>query len=92
MVVDRIENSNYIIQNNLISASGCSKLTIPVDQPYYADNNMMIYCYNRYKDYVYHGDNGEFMKLVNERSNNMKEGTWYLHPIAYTIYLTPDMK
>ena len=85
MVLDRIENSKFILQNTLIEHG--TKVKIPQDRPFYADYDMMTDCYDCYNDYVYYGDKGEFMTLANEQIKNMKKETWYLLPQAYSIIL-----
>ena len=86
MVLDRIENSEFILQNTLIDHSG-SQIRIPLTREYYASYEMMEDCYNCYNDYVYYGDNNEFLALVNEQFN-MDTEKWYLLPQAYSITLT----
>ena len=86
MVLDRIENSEFILQNTLIAHSG-SQIRIPVSREYYAVYEMMEDCYNRYNNFVFYGDNNEFLELVNENFN-MKTEKWYLLPQAFSITLT----
>ena len=86
MVLDRIENSEFILQNTLIAHSG-SQIRIPVSREFYADEEMMKDCYNSYQDFVYFGDNNEILELVNEEFN-METEKWYLLPQAYSITLT----
>ena len=87
MILDRIENSNYILQNTLIGHS-TSQLRIPLKRQYYADYDMMEDCFNCYNDYVYYGPNNEFCELANEEIKNMKPEEWHLLPQAYSITLT----
>ena len=88
MVVDRIENSEFILQNNLIDHSG-TQIRIPLSREFYVSYGMMEDCFNCFEDLVYFGPNNEFLSLVNEEFNNMKEDRWYLLPQAYSITLTP---
>ena len=91
MVVDRIENNEYIVQNTLIRHSG-SQIRIPLNQPYYAESDVIEDCLNCYNDFVYYGKNNEFLTLANEKFNNMKEERWHLLPQAYSITLTPPQE
>ena len=88
MVLDRVENSEFILQNTLIDHSGC-QIRIPCSREFYASYEMMEDCLNQYNDSVYYIDNNEFIALVNEQFNNMKVERWYLIPLAYSITLTP---
>ena len=88
MVMDRIENNEYILQNTLTDHSS-SLIRIPQDRKYYADTAMMEDCLNCYNDYVYYGDNNEVLELVNEKINGMDVARWYLLPQAYSISVTP---
>ena len=72
MVLERIENSNYILQNTLIGHSD-PLLRIPLKRQYYASYEMMEDCLNCNNDYVYIGPNNEFCKLVNEHFNMKPE-------------------
>ena len=87
MVLDRIENDEYIIQNTLIPHSS-SQIRISLDRRYYATYEMMKDCYSCFNDFVYYGSNNEFQTLANERINNMDEQRWHLLPQAYEITLT----
>ena len=89
MVIDRIENSDFILQNTLIDHSG-SQIRIPISREFYAPYDMMCFCQNG-QDFVYHGPKNEFIPLVNENFNMEKE-RWYLQPVAYSITLTPRSK
>ena len=88
MVLDRVENSEFVLQNTLIDHSG-SQIRIPLSRDFYASEEMMKDCFNCYNDFVYYGDNNEFLTLANEQFNNMREERWYLLPQAYSITLTP---
>ena len=90
MVIDRIENSEYILQNTALDHSG-SQIRIPLDRPYYAKLEMMYDCYSSFNAYIYKGANNEFLKLANENLN-MKKKVWYLLPQAYSIKLTREAK
>ena len=87
MVLDRIENSEFILQNTLIDHSG-SQIRIPLSREFYASYEIMEDCFNCYSDYVYQGPNNEIIALMNEQFN-METEKWYLLPQAYSITLTP---
>ena len=86
MVLDRVENSEFILQNTLIDHSG-SQVRIPLSREFYASYEMIEDCYNTYNDYVNHGPNNEIIALINEQFN-METERWYLLPQAYSITLT----
>ena len=87
MVLDRIENDEYILQNNQFRIDG-SIIRISRREGYYASYDVIISRYDQNsRDYVYYGDNNEFMRLVNEKTNNMRIDRWYLLPQAYMIFL-----
>ena len=88
MVLDRVENSEFILQNTLINHSG-TQIRIPTSREFYASHEMMEDCYNCFNDFVYNGPNNEFLALVNENFNYMEKERWYLLPQAYSIILTP---
>ena len=90
MVLDRIENCEFVLQNSLIDHSG-SQIRIPLSRDFYASEEMMKDCFDCYNDFVYYGDNNEFLTLTNEQFNNMSEERWYLLPQAYSITLTPEV-
>ena len=91
MVLDRIENSEFVLQNTLTDHSG-SQIRIPLSRDFYASEEMMEACFNCYNDFVFYGDNNEFLTLANEQFNNMREENWYLLPQAYSITLTPTQE
>ena len=88
MILDRIENRQYILQNTLISHSG-TQLRIPLQRQYYASYDFIV----NYSS-VYSGPKGEFLTLVNESipQTKMVPERWYLLPQAYSIILTPTVK
>ena len=93
MLLDRVENYNYVLQNTLIHNSGSknfkNQLKIPLDRPYYGSPEMMVHYNNLNNRYVICDDTGMVVaKLVNENYNVMMSGTWYLLTQAYSITLS----
>jgi hypothetical protein len=87
MVLDRIENKEYVIMNNS-SVGGGPVLRIPKTRGYYVHEGMMMQAIKIGNEYKLEGPNGEGWTLVNELYRNMKPNTWYLLPNAYSITLT----
>ena len=92
MLLDRVENREYVLQNTLIEHEGTehgTQLRIPLDRPYYASDINMMYRLSS-SNYVYKGDNNEIINLVHEKVNSEKwhKGEWYLLPQAYSITLS----
>ena len=61
--------------------------------PYYASVEDMEYYFEKNNDYVFYGDNGEFLRVVNEEFNlavSMRPKIWHLLPNAYSIRITPS--
>jgi riboflavin synthase len=90
MILDRVENDEYILQNTLHKGEIEESQRIPL---------LRIDRQKRYYDGFFHlynnGDsitkpNGEFLLLTNEDCNSMNEGEWYLLPEAYSITLTSE--
>ena len=90
MVIDHVDESNdeFVIQNTLLNRGGPA-LRIPRQNRYYADYESMLRCYDEnYGDYVYKGENKEYMLLANEKCGTMDSDVWYLLPQAYSISLS----
>jgi hypothetical protein len=90
MILDRVENDEYILQNTLHSSEIASSQNLPLlriarQKRYYAFFDM----FNNPSG-VINRPNGEFLLLTNENSNSMMEEEWYLLPEAYSITLIPE--
>ncbi|CAG5112304.1 Oidioi.mRNA.OKI2018_I69.chr2.g6531.t1.cds [Oikopleura dioica] len=85
MILDRIENNEYIIQNNQPTAQHSIKLCIPMTKEYFVDKE----AYNRFFDpttnvsAINDKKTNVFAPLTNE--DLMEKDTWYLLPQAYSI-------
>jgi len=91
MVLDRIENDNFIIQNTQFLANTGAVLRIPVSNPFYVTHEMACRQYHLTGRYVY-STMSEFMELVNERIGNKEVKKWYLLPQAYSLTFVPSFK
>ena len=92
MVVDKIEQKQYVLQNTDFKNYDSDIIRIPISRKYYVDEEFIQKCSDYYKDepdpYIYRENNHE-RRLVHENHNKMKMGRWYLCPQAYSITLTP---
>ena len=90
MILDRVENDEYILQNTLYSSEVASSQNLPLlridrQKRYYGNFDK----FNNPSG-VINRPNGEFLLLTNENSNSMMEEEWYLLPEAYSITITPE--
>ena len=89
MVLDRVDDftDEYVIQNTSFQHGG-AVLRIPKTREYYASEDDMLQKDNGSGEFRFSGNNGEFMRLVNEDfGDTMKQNTWYLLPQAYSLTL-----
>merc|ERR1719468_221976 len=89
MILDRVENDEYIVQNTLHSSEIDSTQNRPLlridrQKRYYG-----IFDKLNNSSGIINRRNGEFLLLTNEDSS-MNEEEWYLQPEAYSITLTPE--
>ena len=95
MILDRVENDEYILQNTLHlkeieESQRLPLLRIKRKKHYYVYNQTIANRYDRNQgDYIYRGANNEFMFLTSEGKPTMKKEEWYIFPNAYSIKLTP---
>ncbi|CBY15881.1 unnamed protein product [Oikopleura dioica] len=88
MTLDRIENNEYVLQNNHFSVNHPPVIRIKQRFPHYAIPQFIDHL-------IYQtGNNIEFVGniqnvLISER-HNMNENEWYLLPHAYSITLVPE--
>jgi len=88
MTLDRIENNEYVLQNNHFSVDHPPVIRIKQRLPYYAVPHFIAHL-------IYQtGDNIEVVGniqnvLISER-HNMNSNEWYLLPHAYSITLVPE--
>jgi hypothetical protein len=91
MVLDRVDDftDEYVIQNTSFEHGG-AVIRIPKGREYYASEDVMLKCNPAPGEFKFYGQNGEFMWLVNEDfGNTMKQNTWYLLPLAFSLTLVP---
>jgi hypothetical protein len=90
MILERVENDEYILQNTLFSSELASSQRLPllrIDRhKHYYD---AMFDLNKNPSGVVNRPNGERLLLTNEYGNSMNEEEWYLLPEAYSITLTP---
>ena len=86
MVLDRIDNEEYVIHNTSFDEGG-PVLRIPITRAYYVNGDVMFKNSYGPDEFKFYGDKGVFMWLVNERFKNMQPNTWYLCPQAYSLTL-----
>jgi hypothetical protein len=89
MILDRVENDKYILQNTQHSSELAPSQNLPLlridrQNRYYGDFDMA-----NNSSGVVKGPNGKFWLLTNENHPTMNEEEWYLLPEAYSITLTP---
>ena len=89
MILDCVENDEYVLQNTLFSTELASTQNLPLlridrQKHYYGIFDM----FNNSSG-VINRQNGERLLLTNEYCNSMNEEEWYLLPEAYSITLTP---
>ena len=98
MILDRIENDEYVLQNTLHSTEIAATQNLPLlridrQRRYYAATATFYSCYDQNRrDFIYHGANNEFMLLTSAGHPSMNREEWYLVPQAYSITLTPLKK
>jgi hypothetical protein len=90
MILDRVENDEYVLQNTLFSSEFATSQNLPLlridrQKHYYGFFDM----FNNSSG-VINRPNGEFLLLTNEYCNSMNEEEWYLLPEVYSITLTPE--
>ena len=96
MILDRVENDEYILQNTLYSSDidssqRLSLLRIDRQKRYFVDNQEIGNYYDRnLRDFIYRGANNEFMLLTCAGLPSMNTDEFYLLPQAYSITLTPN--
>jgi hypothetical protein len=91
MILDRVENDKYILQNTQHSSELAPSQNLPLlridrQNRYYGDFDMM-----NNSNGVVNRPNGEFLLLTNENHPTLNEEEWYLLPEAYSITLTPKI-
>ena len=91
MILDRVENDEYVLQNTLHSSEIESSQNLPLlridrQKRYYGNFDMI-----NNSSGVVNGPNGEFWLMTNELHHTMNEEEWYLLPQAYSITLTPKI-
>jgi hypothetical protein len=95
MILDRVENDKYVLQNTLHSSELDSSQNLPLlridrQKRYFADYQSMLGHFDRNQgDFIYRGANNEFMLLTSAGEPTMNKEEWYLLPQAYSITLTP---
>ncbi|CAG5102079.1 Oidioi.mRNA.OKI2018_I69.chr1.g134.t1.cds [Oikopleura dioica] len=87
MTLDRIENDEYMLQNNDFKEHS-PVLRIPLKNPYYAAYEYFCDIYFKTQCNLYEDDEIK-LQIVNDEYGNMDENTWYLLPEAYTLELIP---
>jgi hypothetical protein len=90
MILDRVENDEYVLQNTLISTELAPSQNLPIlridrQKRYYGIFDM----FNNSSGVITR-PNGDRLLLTNEYCNSMNEEEWYLLPEAYSITLTPE--
>ena len=95
MILDRVENDEYIIQNTLFSPDLASSQNLPLlkisrKKRYYAARYVIINFNNNQGDYICNRPNNEFIPLTSDGEPTMNKEEWYLLPQAYSIILTPE--
>ena len=94
MILDRVENDEYILQNTLHSneidsSQRFSLLRIDRQKRYYVDNQQIMNYYDHnLNDFIYRGANNEFMLFTSAGLPSMNTDEFYLLPQAYSITLT----
>ena len=98
MILDRVENDEYILQNTLhssdiASSQNLSRLPISRKKRYFTTPERIetFYDYN-VGDYVFKTANNESIYLTSTGKLTMNRAEWYLLPQAYSITLTPRKK
>ena len=98
MILDRVENDQYVLQNTLHSAEieptqNLPLLRIERQKRYYAETGVFHSCYDQnQRDNIYQGANNEFMLLTTTGHSSMNTEEWYLLPQAYSITLITTYK
>ena len=96
MILDRVENDEYIIQNTLFSNEISSSQNDPLlkisrKKRYFTTPERLAIFYNHNEgDYVWKTPNNEFIYLTSTGEKTMNKEEWYLLPQAYSIILTPE--
>ena len=84
MLLDRVENQKFILQNTKLSMDA-SVLKIKTSDPYYVSDHFIL----AQQDGKFSFNSGNIsMDLVNEVYGNMKKQKWYLLPEAYSLSLS----
>ena len=91
MVLDRIENNQFIIQTTEFSTDSGALLRVPISRPFYVTHEMARHQFQLTGRYIY-STMSEFMELVNERIGNMEVKIWYLLPQAYSLTFVPSFQ
>ena len=95
MILDRVENDEYVLQNTLHSSKIASSQNRPLlrihrKKRYYADIETMLKFYDGNQgDYIFRGENKVFGLLTSAGQPTMNKEEFYLMPQAYSITLTP---
>merc|ERR1719223_2003599 len=98
LLLDRVENGHYILQNSLQSEifhEMTHMIKIPLNRPYYVDHDHFVRNnFSHGNSYQYRDPStGVSMKLVNFRVNcGLMTNTWYLFPTAYSIKMVDNLK
>ncbi|CBY14731.1 unnamed protein product [Oikopleura dioica] len=88
MTLDRIENNEYVLQNNQFSVDHPPVIRIKQRLPYYAVPHFIAHL-------IYQTGNnievvGNIQNVLISERHNMNENEWYLLPHAYSITLVPE--
>ncbi|CBY33385.1 unnamed protein product [Oikopleura dioica] len=88
MTLDRIENNEYVLQNNHFSVDHPPVIRIKQRLPHYAVPQFIAHL-------IYQTGNnievvGNIQNVLISERHNMNENEWYLLPHAYSITLVPE--
>ena len=96
MILDRVENDEYILQNTLHSSEIASSQNDPLlkisrKKRYFTTPERLPIIYNHNEgDYVFKTANNESIYVTSTGQPTMKKEEWYLLPQAFSITLTPE--
>ena len=96
MILDRVENDEYILQNTLFSSGIASSQNDPLlkisrKKRYFTTQDRLAIFYNHDEDdYVYKPADNEFIYVTSTGEKTMNKEEWYLLPTAFSITLTPN--
>ena len=84
MILDRVENDEYVLQNTLHDSKLELSQRLPLvridrQKRYYADHQTMLALYDpNQRDYIFRGANNEFMLLTSAGEPTMNKQEFYL--------------